>query len=62
MGPATLAAGLPVPDQAHSPEDHVRALLARDSLRPDGQLSTIREGNAFESGKQRRKSDACDGE
>ena len=51
MGPAPVAPGVPVPDQADPAKDHVRALLARDALCADGQLSTIREGDAFQSGE-----------
>jgi hypothetical protein len=41
MGSTTLAAGLPVLDQAHSTENHVHPVLTRDTLRIDGQLSSI---------------------
>lgn len=51
MGPTPFAAGFPVLDQANSTKDHVRALFARDSLCADGQLSTIREGDALKSGE-----------
>lgn len=36
MGSTTLAAGLPVPDQADSTENHVHSVLTRDTLRIDG--------------------------
>jgi hypothetical protein len=49
MGPVTLAAGLPVPDQADSTKAHVGTLFARDPLCIDGQLSAIRKGDAPES-------------
>lgn len=51
MGPTTLAAGLPVPDQANPAKDHVGPLFARDPLCINGQLSAIRERNTPESGE-----------
>lgn len=51
MGPITLAAGLPIPDQADPAKDHVGPLFARDPLCTDGQLSPIRERNTPKPGE-----------
>lgn len=62
MGPITLAAGLPVPDQTNPAKDQVGPLFARDPLCVDGQLSTIRERNTPKSREQRSKSNAGNGQ
>ncbi len=51
MGPTTLPTSLPIPGQTHTAADQNITLFQSYSLRPDGQLPTVQQGDTDEPRK-----------